>query len=80
MEEQKERAAGEPGVSTETKKNLLFAVNGERFELPNADPSTTLLTFLRSHTLFKSPKLGCGEGTYKLVFTFYGVDSISCYN
>nr|GLL32431.1 abscisic-aldehyde oxidase-like [Ipomoea trifida] len=42
--------------------NLVFAVNGERFELPSADPSTTLLHFLRSHTRFKSPKLGCGEG------------------
>ncbi|OIT29691.1 PREDICTED: abscisic-aldehyde oxidase-like [Nicotiana attenuata] len=44
------------------KGNLVFAVNGERFELPNIDPSTTLLHFLRSETCFKSPKLGCGEG------------------
>ncbi|CAH9100152.1 unnamed protein product [Cuscuta epithymum] len=43
-------------------RNLVFAVNGERFELPSADPSTTLLHFLRSQTRFKSPKLGCGEG------------------
>ncbi|PHT68943.1 Indole-3-acetaldehyde oxidase [Capsicum annuum] len=42
--------------------NLVFAVNGERFELPCVDPSTTLLQFLRSETCFKSPKLGCGEG------------------
>ncbi|CAN4119107.1 unnamed protein product [Withania somnifera] len=42
--------------------NLVFAVNGERFELPCVDPSTTLLHFLRSQTCFKSPKLGCGEG------------------
>lgn len=44
------------------KGNLVFAVNGERFELPCVDPSTTLLQFLRSETCFKSPKLGCGEG------------------
>ncbi|KAI4308342.1 hypothetical protein L6164_031425 [Bauhinia variegata] len=43
-------------------KSLLFAVNGERFELTNIDPSTTLLEFLRTQTRFKSVKLGCGEG------------------
>ncbi|MCD7449394.1 aryl-alcohol oxidase 2 [Datura stramonium] len=42
--------------------NLVFAVNGERFELACVDPSTTLLQFLRYHACFKSPKLGCGEG------------------
>ncbi|KAG5627599.1 hypothetical protein H5410_012817 [Solanum commersonii] len=42
--------------------SLVFAVNGERFELPCIDPSTILLQFLRSQTCFKSPKLGCGEG------------------
>ncbi|XP_052190123.1 indole-3-acetaldehyde oxidase-like [Diospyros lotus] len=42
--------------------NLIFAVNGERFELSTIDPSTTLLQFLRSQTRFKSVKLGCGEG------------------
>lgn len=42
--------------------NLVFAVNGQRFELPTVDPSTTLLEFLRSETCFKSPKLSCGEG------------------
>ncbi|XP_019239887.1 PREDICTED: indole-3-acetaldehyde oxidase-like [Nicotiana attenuata] len=48
----------------ETVKNgiLVFAVNGQRFELPSVDPSTTLLEFLRTETCFKSPKLGCGEG------------------
>ncbi|KAH0777231.1 hypothetical protein KY290_008642 [Solanum tuberosum] len=48
----------------ERQKNvsLVLAVNGERFELPCVDPSTTLLQFLRSETCFKSPKLGCGEG------------------
>ncbi|KAJ0616360.1 putative aldehyde oxidase [Helianthus annuus] len=43
-------------------QRLVFAVNGERFELSEVDPSTTLLQFLRSHTRFKSVKLGCGEG------------------
>ncbi|TYI80372.1 hypothetical protein E1A91_D05G083100v1 [Gossypium mustelinum] len=49
----------------ETKQSsLVFAVNGKRFELFESDihPSTTLLEFLRSHTHFKSVKLGCGEG------------------
>ncbi|KAL0435242.1 UNVERIFIED_CONTAM: Aldehyde oxidase 4 [Sesamum radiatum] len=41
---------------------LVFKVNGERFEVPDVDPSTTLLEFLRSKTRFKSVKLGCGEG------------------
>ncbi|KAF7831602.1 abscisic-aldehyde oxidase [Senna tora] len=45
-----------------TPGTLVFAVNGERFELSNPDPSTTLLEFLRTHTRFKSVKLGCGEG------------------
>ncbi|XP_022729337.1 indole-3-acetaldehyde oxidase-like isoform X2 [Durio zibethinus] len=50
---------------TETRKemsSLVFAVNGQRFELSNVDPSTTLLEFLRSQTPFKSVKLSCGEG------------------
>ncbi|KAL3518745.1 hypothetical protein ACH5RR_021334 [Cinchona calisaya] len=42
--------------------SLVFAVNGEKFEVATIDPSTTLLEFLRSHTRFKSVKLGCGEG------------------
>ncbi|KAM7522792.1 hypothetical protein LguiA_012694 [Lonicera macranthoides] len=41
---------------------LVFAVNGERFELSDVDPSTTLLEFLRSQTRFKGAKLSCGEG------------------
>ncbi|KAL7113652.1 hypothetical protein ACP275_04G073300 [Erythranthe tilingii] len=41
---------------------LIFTVNGERFEVPEVDPSTTLLEFLRTNTPFKSAKLGCGEG------------------
>ncbi|XVF47064.1 hypothetical protein PTKIN_Ptkin03bG0079000 [Pterospermum kingtungense] len=52
------------GEVTETgkQKNLVFAVNGKRFELSEVDPSTTLLEFLRSQTPFKSAKLSCGEG------------------
>ncbi|CAN6840534.1 unnamed protein product [Brassica oleracea] len=44
--------------------SLVFAVNGERFEidLSSIDPSTTLIDFLRNKTPFKSVKLGCGEG------------------
>ncbi|XVE59718.1 hypothetical protein DITRI_Ditri05aG0068800 [Diplodiscus trichospermus] len=42
--------------------SLVFAVNDQRFELSNVDPSTTLLEFLRSQTPFKSVKLSCGEG------------------
>ncbi|XP_010520495.1 PREDICTED: indole-3-acetaldehyde oxidase [Tarenaya hassleriana] len=44
--------------------SLVFAINGERFELylSSLDPSTTLLEFLRYQTPFKSVKLSCGEG------------------
>ncbi|RDX76625.1 Indole-3-acetaldehyde oxidase, partial [Mucuna pruriens] len=49
-------------MGPETPPSLVFVVNGERFELNNVDPSTTLLGFLRTHTSFKSVKLGCGEG------------------
>ena len=56
--------------------NLVFAVNGERFELPSVDPSTTLLHFLRSETCYKSPKLGCGEGNDLLFFHH----SVTCIN
>ncbi|KAF7815420.1 indole-3-acetaldehyde oxidase-like [Senna tora] len=43
------------------RENLVFAINGERFEVSTIDPSTTLLHFLRTQTPFKSVKLGCGE-------------------
>ncbi|XP_027173864.1 indole-3-acetaldehyde oxidase-like [Coffea eugenioides] len=56
----------ENGTTTPPSKagnsNLVFAVNGEKFEVANIDPSTTLLQFLRYHTRFKSAKLSCGEG------------------
>ena len=44
--------------------SLVFAVNGEKFEVATIDPSTTLLQFLRNHTRLKSAKLSCGEGIY----------------
>ncbi|XP_021609368.1 indole-3-acetaldehyde oxidase isoform X2 [Manihot esculenta] len=44
------------------KSYLVFAVNGQRFELSTVDPTMTLLEFLRTQTPFKSVKLGCGEG------------------
>ncbi|XP_021278309.1 indole-3-acetaldehyde oxidase-like [Herrania umbratica] len=51
------------GEVTETRKDsLVFAVNGQRFELSNVDPCTTLIEFLRYQTPFKSVKLSCGEG------------------
>ncbi|XP_077247687.1 putative aldehyde oxidase 4 [Tasmannia lanceolata] len=46
----------------EEDQKLLFAVNGERYELYSVDPSITLLEFLRSETQYKGVKLGCGEG------------------
>ncbi|KAG4129755.1 hypothetical protein ERO13_D09G100800v2 [Gossypium hirsutum] len=49
-------------MDTTTKQRLVFAVNGQRFEVCSIDPSTTLLEFLRSQTPFKSVKLSCGEG------------------
>ncbi|KAG4183336.1 hypothetical protein ERO13_A09G104100v2 [Gossypium hirsutum] len=49
-------------MDTTTKQRLVFAVNGQRFEVYSIDPSTTLLEFLRSQTPFKSVKLSCGEG------------------
>lgn len=48
--------------------DLVFAVNGEKFEVLSVNPSTTLLEFLRSNTCFKSVKLSCGEGTHTLIF------------
>ncbi|KAG8371086.1 hypothetical protein BUALT_Bualt13G0050300 [Buddleja alternifolia] len=54
---------------------LVFDINKERFEVPEIDPSTTLLEFLRTRTRFRAPKLGCGEGlgVYFIVLTFiYG--------
>lgn len=41
---------------------LVFALNGARVELPEVDPSITLLTYLRTKTTFRGTKRGCGEG------------------
>lgn len=55
-------------------EDLVFAVNGERFEVFSVHPSTTLLEFLRSSTPFKSLKLSCGEGIFfVLLFGLYHV-------
>lgn len=54
----------EMAEQSETRNSLVFAVNGERFELSSVDPSTTVLEFLRSQTRFKSVKLSCGEGWF----------------
>ncbi|KAJ3707261.1 hypothetical protein LUZ61_010966 [Rhynchospora tenuis] len=43
-------------------ERLVFALNGERYEVSPVDPSLTLLEFIRTRTRFKGPKLGCGEG------------------
>ncbi|PNT76760.1 hypothetical protein BRADI_1g52740v3 [Brachypodium distachyon] len=43
-------------------EKVVFALNGRRYEVVDADPSTTLLEFIRTRTPFKGTKLGCGEG------------------
>jgi abscisic-aldehyde oxidase len=43
---------------------VVFALNGQRYEVAGVDPSTRLLEFIRTQTPFRGPKLGCGEGTY----------------
>lgn len=44
---------------------VIFAVNGQRFELRGGDdPGATLLDFIRTRTRFTGPKLGCGEGAH----------------
>ncbi|KVH90442.1 [2Fe-2S]-binding [Cynara cardunculus var. scolymus] len=60
--EDTQRTSTTPTETVKQNQRLVFAVNGERFELSTVDPSTTLLQFLRSQTRFKSVKLGCGEG------------------
>lgn len=47
--------------SKQVHRPLVFALNGERVELHNVDPATTLLSYIRSETRFKGPKRGCGE-------------------
>ncbi|KAF8655092.1 hypothetical protein HU200_061223 [Digitaria exilis] len=43
-------------------ERVVFALNGRRYEVAGADPSTRLLEFIRTQTPFKGTKLGCGEG------------------
>eukprot|EP00939_MAST-03C_sp_MAST-3C-sp1_P001680 g1680.t1 len=45
-----------------TETNLVFYINGKRFELTNPDPSMLLFDFIHDHTPFKGTKMGCGEG------------------
>ena len=45
----------------EVAHSILFYVNGRRFQVSNAEPCSTLLTFLRENG-FTDTKLGCGEG------------------
>ncbi|OAY68802.1 Indole-3-acetaldehyde oxidase [Ananas comosus] len=58
-------------------ERLVFAINGERYEVSGVDPSTTLLEFIRTRTRYRGPKLGCGEGdegfrvAVELVLFFY---------
>lgn len=44
------------------RRPLVFALNGERVELASVDPSTTLLSYIRTESRFKGTKRGCGEG------------------
>ena len=43
---------------------VVFALNGQRYEVAGVHPSMKLLEFIRTRTPFKGSKLGCGEGTY----------------
>ncbi|KAL2608710.1 hypothetical protein R1flu_027283 [Riccia fluitans] len=44
------------------RSNLVFALNGERVELKDVDPQTSLLNYIRDETDYKGTKRGCGEG------------------
>ncbi|KAG0601087.1 hypothetical protein M758_11G083000 [Ceratodon purpureus] len=54
---------GPSSLNKQGQESLVFALNGERVEVPNVDPATTLLSYIRSETRFKGPKRSCGEGT-----------------
>lgn len=41
---------------------LTFYVNGKQVKEPNADPETTLLSYLRENLRLSGTKLGCAEG------------------
>nr|CAB3452602.1 unnamed protein product [Digitaria exilis] len=55
-------AATTAGKKTAVVERVVFALNGRRYEVAGADPSTRLLEFIRTQTPFKGTKLGCGEG------------------
>jgi aerobic-type carbon monoxide dehydrogenase small subunit (CoxS/CutS family) len=52
------------GASGVSEFPLIFAINGQRFEIParDVDPNMALVEFIRYHTDFKGTKIGCGEG------------------
>ncbi|KAG0560330.1 hypothetical protein KC19_10G172500 [Ceratodon purpureus] len=53
---------GAPSSLNAVHRPLVFSLNGQRVELSSVDPSTTLLSYIRSETRFRGPKRGCGEG------------------
>lgn len=52
-------------------ERLVFALNGERYDISGFDPSMTLLEFIRTKTRFRGPKLGCGEGDSQLLILIH---------
>lgn len=52
----------ETAAASAAVRRVVFALNGQRYEVAGADPSTRLLEFIRTKTPFKGTKLGCGEG------------------
>ncbi|KAF6175091.1 hypothetical protein GIB67_039004 [Kingdonia uniflora] len=57
----------------EGRNNLVFAINGVRFEVSKIDPSTTLLEFIRTQTRYKGTKPSCGEGSFAMVQNLFGL-------
>lgn len=75
---QKGRTLAGMGNIAPPSDSLVFEVNGERFEIKEVDPSTTLLEFLRTRTRFKSVKLGCGEGVCLCVCVCVILENWNC--
>ncbi|KAF6174907.1 hypothetical protein GIB67_026395 [Kingdonia uniflora] len=57
----------------EGRNNLVFAINGVRFEVLKIDPSTTMLEFIRTQTRYKGTKPSCGEGSFAMVQNLFGL-------
>ncbi|KAF6165528.1 hypothetical protein GIB67_015851 [Kingdonia uniflora] len=57
----------------EGRNNLVFAINGVRFEVSKIDPFTTLLEFIRTQTRYKGTKPSCGEGSFAMVQNLFGL-------